>query len=154
MTFVVPLGNSSRILISSNVLSVMICYVSNLTVFNLWRIYLKNTESRLTRLTRGIDINNVSFQFYDTNPYTSGATSAFQKTQKIRICGLPLSVADSAVHELLDKLKVKLTGKNLYEKIRHPDTKRMTSILNGTRFIYIEPLLVEVFPFVLAKNVW
>ena len=52
---------------------------------NLWRIYLKNTESRLTLLTRGIDINNVSFPFYDTNPYTSGATSASQKTLKIRI---------------------------------------------------------------------
>ena len=107
---------------------------------NLWRIYLKNTESRLTLLTRGIDINNVSFPFYDTNPYTSGATSASQKTLKIRICGLPLSVADSSVYELLDKLKVKLTSKILYEKIRHPDTKRMTSILNGTRFMYVEPL--------------
>ena len=78
---------------------------------NLWRIYLKNTESRLTLLTRGIDINNVSFPFYDTNPYTSGATSASQKTLKIRICGLPLSVADSSVYELLDKLKVKLQAK-------------------------------------------
>uniref|UniRef100_K1Q7I4 Uncharacterized protein n=1 Tax=Magallana gigas TaxID=29159 RepID=K1Q7I4_MAGGI len=60
-------------------------------------------------LTQGIDINNVAHQFYDTNPYTSGATSPSQKALKVRICGLPLSVVDSAVHELLGKLDVKLT---------------------------------------------
>lgn len=36
-----------------------------------------------------IDINNVSHQFYDTNLYTSGATSVAKKTLKLRICGLP-----------------------------------------------------------------
>ncbi|XP_062586979.1 uncharacterized protein LOC134248578 [Saccostrea cucullata] len=107
---------------------------------NLWRIYLKSTECRHKLLTQGIDINSVAYQFYDTNPYTSGATSVSQKTLKLRICGLPLSVADSAVQELLNKLDVKLTSKILYEKIRHPETNRMTSILNGTRFMYIEPL--------------
>ena len=28
----------------------------------------------------------------------------------------------------------------MYEKIRDPETKRMASILNGTRFLFIEPL--------------
>ena len=28
----------------------------------------------------------------------------------------------------------------MYEKIRHPETNRMTSVLNGTRFMYIDPL--------------
>lgn len=79
---------------------------------------------------------NVSHQFYDINRYTSGAKSTSQKTLKLPICGLPLSVADSAVHELLGKLDVKLTSKILYEKIRHPVTKRMTTILNGTKFIH------------------
>lgn len=41
---------------------------------------------------------------------------------------------------MLNKLKVKLTSKILYEKIRHPVTNKITSILNGTRFMYIEPL--------------
>lgn len=82
----------------------------------------------------------MSHQFYDTNPYTSGATSTPQKTLKLRICGLPLSVADSAVHELFGKLDVILTSKILTEKIRHPITKCMTNILNGTRFMHIEPL--------------
>ena len=107
---------------------------------NLWRVYLTNAESRYKLLIQGIEINNTTYQFYDTNPYTSGAKSVNQKTLKLRICGLPLSVADSAVCEMLDKLNVKLTSKIMYEKIRDPETKRMTSILNGTRFLFIEPL--------------
>ena len=47
---------------------------------------------------------------------------------------------DSAIHELLNKLGVKLTSKIMFEKIRHPITNKMTSVLNGNRFMYIEPL--------------
>lgn len=57
---------------------------------NLWRVYLKNTENRNKLLVQGIEISNISYQFYDTNPYTSGAKTADQKTLKIRVCGLPL----------------------------------------------------------------
>ena len=64
---------------------------------NLWRIYLKTLESRNKLLTQGIEINDISASFYDTNPYSSGATSVSQQTLKIRICGLPLSVDESAV---------------------------------------------------------
>ena len=41
---------------------------------------------------------------------------------------------------MLDKLNVKLTSKIMYEKRLDPETKRMTSVLNGTRFLVIEPL--------------
>lgn len=54
-----------------------------------------------------------------------------KKTLKIRICGLPLSVSDISVLELLENLKLDLKSKILYEKIRHPVTKRMTTVLNG-----------------------
>ena len=47
---------------------------------------------------------------------------------------------DSALIELLDELEVKPTSKILYEKIRQPETNRMTSVLNGTRFFYTDPL--------------
>ena len=104
---------------------------------NLWRVYLTNAESRYTLLIQGIEINNTTYtsKFYDNNPYTSGAKSVNQKTFKLRICGIPLSVADTAVCEMLDKLNVKLTSKIMYEKILDPETKRMTSVLNGTRFL-------------------
>lgn len=46
-----------------------------------------------------------------------------------------------SVHELLEKSNVELTSKNKNEKIRHPKTNRMKSILNGTSIMYIDPLL-------------
>ncbi|KAK3107169.1 hypothetical protein FSP39_008435 [Pinctada imbricata] len=107
---------------------------------NLWRIYVKDRDSRNKLLNEGLDIQNIAVSFYDTNPYSSGATDANQRPLKLRISGLPLSVDDSAIHELLIKLEVKLTSKILYEKIRHPVTNKMTSVLNGNRFMYIEPL--------------
>lgn len=54
---------------------------------NLWRIYLKTLESKL--LTQGIEINDISASFYDTNPYSSGATSVSHMWSTIisrRIC--------------------------------------------------------------------
>ena len=53
-----------------------------------------------------------------------------KKPLKIRLCGLPLSVDDSAVNELLEKLEVKPKSKVLYVKIHHPVTLKMTSVLN------------------------
>ena len=67
---------------------------------NLWRVYLTNAESRYKLLIQGIEINNTTYHFYDTNTYTSGAKSVNQKTLKLRI----LSVEDLAVCEMLDKL--------------------------------------------------
>lgn len=79
--------------------------------------------SLLRFLTQGIHINYVSHNFYDTNQLTSGATSVIQKTPKLQICDLPLSVTYFSVHELLEKSNVELTSKNMNEKIRHPDEK-------------------------------
>lgn len=107
---------------------------------NLWRVYLRDGESREKLLTEAICIQNVSISFFDTIPYTSGNHSPTEKTLNIRICGLPLSVDDSAVSELLEKLEVKPKSKVIHEKIRHPITNKMTSVLNGNRFLYIEPL--------------
>ena len=73
---------------------------------NLWRVYLSDSASRQKLLTEGIQIQNVSVAFFDTNPYSSGNHSTSEKTLKIRLCGLPLSVDDSAVNELLEKLEV------------------------------------------------
>lgn len=102
---------------------------------NLWRVFLRDGANREKLLTEGICIQNVSLSFFDTNLYTSGNHSTTAKTLKIRLCGLPLSVNDSAVSELLDKLEVKPKSKVMYEKIRHPITNKMTSVLNGNRFL-------------------
>ena len=107
---------------------------------NLWRIYVKSQDSRDKLLVEGISIQNISVTLFDTNPYSSGNHDPTVKTLKIRLCGVPLSVDETAVVELMDKLGVKPKSKILYEKIRHPVTHKMTSVLNGNRFMYIEPL--------------
>ena len=81
---------------------------------------------------------HISYTILTPTPLVQSLSN--QKNLKLRIFGLPLSVADSAVCEMFYKLNVKLTSKIMYEKIRDPETKRMTSVLNGTRFLFIEPL--------------
>lgn len=95
---------------------------------------------RTFKLKEGMNIQNIPIALYDTNLYSSGHHNITEKTLKTRLRGLPLSVDNSAVLELLEKLKVKLKRKIIYEKIRHPVTNKMTSVLNGNRFMYIEPL--------------
>ena len=80
---------------------------------NLWCVYLTNADSRYKLLIQGIEINNTTYEFYDTKSYAPGAKSVNQKILKLRICRLLLSVADSAVCKMLDKLNVKLTKKKL-----------------------------------------
>ena len=91
---------------------------------------VSDSARRQKLLTEGIHIEKVSVAFFDTNPYSSGNHSTSEKTPtKFRLCGLPLSVDDSAVNELLEKMEVK-TKKVLYVKIHHPVTLKMTSVLN------------------------
>lgn len=82
-------------------------------------------ESRSELLLHGFELRNISVQVYISN---------------LTICGLPLSVDDSAVIESLEKLNVSLKSEIKYEKIRHTVTHRMTSVLNGNRFLYVQLL--------------
>ena len=107
---------------------------------NLWRIYTKTTESRSNLIIKGFEIRDLSVSVYDTNPYYAGIQHPKEETLKIRICGVPLSVDESAILEMLEKLGVTLKSKIMFEKSRHPVTRKMTSVLNGTRFMYIQPL--------------
>ena len=107
---------------------------------DLWRIYLTTKEGRDKLQLQGIDIGDQHVRIYDSNPYSTGLEAPDDKSLKITICGVPLSVDDSAVLEMLSKLKVKPKTEMYYEKIRNPETKKMTSVLNGNRFLYVEPI--------------
>lgn len=107
---------------------------------DLWRVYLKSTESRSEILMQGFELRHISVQVYNSNPYSTGAKEPNDEVLKMTICGLPLSVDDSAVLEMLEKYKVGLKSEIKYERIRNPVTHRMTTVLNGNRFVYTEPL--------------
>lgn len=118
---------------------------------DLWRIYLTTKEGRDKLLLQGIDVDDQHISVYDSNPYSTGLEAPDDKSLKITICGVPLSVDDSAVFEMLSKLKVSPKTEMYYEKIRNPETKKMTSVLNGNRFLYIEPIPSNTY---LPRNVY
>lgn len=102
---------------------------------------LENQRIQINACSRGVGFRNISVQVYDSNPYSTGTTGPGDKVLKVTICGLPLSVDDSAVFEMLDKFEINRKSEMKYENIRHPITHRMTNVLNGYRFLYIAPLL-------------
>lgn len=91
-------------------------------------------------LQEGFEIRNITAQVYDSNPYSTGAKKNKDNVLEITISGLPLSVDDSAVFEMLHGFEVEVKSELKYKNIRHPVTHKMTSVLNGNRFLYIAPL--------------
>lgn len=67
---------------------------------DLWRIYLTNAHSRSKILLEGFDFKNQHISPYDTNPYSAGLQGPIDQALKVTICGVPLSVDDSAIHEM------------------------------------------------------
>lgn len=106
---------------------------------DLWRIYLTNDESKQTLLTQGVDINNQNFNVYEQNPYVTGSKSPADRVLKVTVSGVPLSVDDKEILAMLTKLGANPKSDLQYEKIRNPMTKKMTGVLNGNRYIYLEP---------------
>lgn len=107
---------------------------------DLQRVYLTCMESRSKLQVEGFEVRNITVQVYDSNPYSTGAKNPNDQVLKVTINGLPLSVDDSAVFEMLNNFGVTIKSDLKYENIRHPVTHRMTSVLNGNRFLYIAPL--------------
>lgn len=67
---------------------------------DLWRIYLTNAHSRSKILLEGFDFKNQHISPYDTNPYSAGLQGPRDQALKVTICGVPLFVDDSAIHEM------------------------------------------------------
>ena len=112
---------------------------------DLWRIYIKSADSRNKLVNEGFTLGSRTVQVFDTNPYAAGTESPDEKVIRVLVKGIPLSVEDSCVKNMLEKFGVKLTSDIKYEKIRHPTTHRMTDIMNGNRFVYIEPMAENKF---------
>ena len=96
-------------------------------------------------MTQGFEIRSHTVEVYDFNPFSSGAKNPQDQVLKVTVAGVPLSVQDSEIINMLNKFNVVIKSELLYEKIRNPVTKKMTSVLNGNRFVYIAPLSMGSF---------
>jgi hypothetical protein len=91
---------------------------------DLWRVYVKSTDSRAKLLTEGFDIRNRHISVYGTNPYSARLRSPNEKVIKVTVKGVPLPVDNSEIMKMLDEFHLNYTSDLKYEKIRNPDTKK------------------------------
>ena len=103
-------------------------------------MYLTNDQMKQNLLVEGFELHGRTVNVFEFNPYSSGASSPNEKVLKVTVSGVPLSVDDKEIMKMLEKFDIKPKSDMKYENIRNPVTKKMTSVLNGNRFIYIEPL--------------
>ena len=59
-----------------------------------------------------------------------------ERVLKITVKGITLSVDDGEIIKMLEQFDPNFTSEHRYEHVRHPESKKLTGILNGNRFIY------------------
>ena len=107
---------------------------------DLWRIYTADNTSRINLLSNGLTIKGQYIQLFGDNPYASGITNPDEVVLKISIKGLPLSVDNQAIKDMIVQQGAEPTCEIRYGRIRNPETKQMTAIFNGDRYVYVKPL--------------
>ena len=100
----------------------------------LWRVYLNSHDSRVKLITNGLELRGVTVPVYDTNPFTQAKN---EHLTRVTIRDVPLSVSDELISQTLAKLKCKVRGEIMRQKLRV--NGQLTSCLNGDRVCFIEP---------------
>lgn len=107
---------------------------------DLWRIYVESRESRNLLISEGFEFQNKTVAVFDNYPFSAGTEKPSEDVVRITVRGIPLSMNDTCIKNMLEKLGAILTSDIKYEKIRNPNTFKMTEILNGNRFVYMKPM--------------
>lgn len=66
---------------------------------DLWSIYNKSAESRDILVNEGLTLGS---RVLETNPYSAGTDSPDEKVVRVLVKGIPLSVEDSCVKNMLN----------------------------------------------------
>ena len=82
--------------------------------------------SRFPLVTEGFELRERNIQVYADNPFSTGIGNQNENVLKVTVKGVPLSVEDSTVRNMLEQFNVTLCSDIKYEKIRNPTTHRMT----------------------------
>ena len=110
---------------------------------NLWRLYPKTREARVTLLTRGIFIRGLAVPLHNNNPFRLKDDGIERPSTKLWIDNIPISCADSEIELTLRKLGCELRSEIVHERARNNEHK-LTRFLTGRRYVFItvpnEPL--------------
>ncbi len=113
---------------------------------NLWRIYCKKKEDRVTVITEGISINGKHVKVHGQNPYVVGTLNAGLLNDgeevemiKVTIKDIYNSVSnDVVIHFLTKILKLQITSE-IQTGFYRDSRGGLTSLENGDRIIWIHP---------------
>lgn len=109
---------------------------------NLWRIYLLDSEARVTLLSNGITLRGQQVTLRNRNPFT---IAGFENvpTTRLFIRNIPLSFDNEEIAKVLKAKGVQFAGPLKYSRARTPDNK-LTNFKTGDRFVDVvvpsEPL--------------
>lgn len=105
-------------------------------VRGIWRIYTKSRESRVSLLTKGINLRQTHIALFEKNPRTTNVSDPSIKVEKILIKDLPLSLANEEIMSYLkDHENIEITSIMRYSCERD-DNGDLTHFKNGDRFVY------------------
>ena len=120
---------------------------------SLWVLYIKSNESKVKLVSQGLSLDGLSVKVYGVNPFvlrtvlttemenSSMANAPIDNREWIRILikDLRHSVSMHDVeHMLVNVYKIKITTEVKYARYRD-ENKKLTSLLNGDRFIWVHP---------------
>ena len=99
----------------------------------LWRLYVETQDTRIKLITNGLNVRNANVAIYDQNPFFSDGR---ENSLRLLIRDVPLSVHESLIIDELEKLKHKVNGPAIYQRLRVDG--QLTDCLTGNRIVYIE----------------
>lgn len=106
----------------------------------LWRIYVKSADAQAKLLTAHITYNSRTVPVYKENPFRTGADSPDEKTTRIVVKDLPLSVQNTCLEQYMLKEGVTTARKIDYGKARDPVTHQLSNWYNGDRIIFAKEM--------------
>ena len=98
----------------------------------LWRLYIETQETRIKLITSGLNVRNANVAVHDTNPFL---TDGNENNLRLLIKDIPLSAHDSLITDELGKLKHKVVGPVIYQRLRVDG--QLTDCFTGDRIVYI-----------------
>ena len=105
----------------------------------LWRLYFKSLTARLEMMSKKtVLIQGKMVPLYEQNPFKTNQRTPEDRKDKLTIKGLPLSVSNDEVQNLLESKKVVLSSQVKYGYMRD-ESGALTAFKNGDRFVYCEP---------------